>query len=60
MVCSTCHGTGKVTYTQRSGYFRAIWEWQQVCPDCGGQRFTHCCSPDECRDHAISEEKEKK
>lgn len=43
MRCDRCHGTGKVTYTQRSGFLRRIYTWQEVCPECGGQRFTHCC-----------------
>lgn len=43
MICPRCSGTGMVTYTQRSPRARRAYTWQEVCPECGGQRFTHCC-----------------
>ena len=45
MICDRCHGTGLVTYRQRkrSG---GMHSWSEVCPECGGQRFTHCCEGD--------------
>lgn len=36
-----------VTYTQHSGYLRRAYSWQEVCPECGGQRFLHCCEGDQ-------------
>jgi hypothetical protein len=45
MMCEICHGEGVIhPTTVRDGFPVRPELYEPVpCPDCGGQRFQHCC-----------------